>query len=192
MGYYYHQKLKIKHSCIQINDEEFILRGTVISPIQLSHDSVNCFGYVITYSSGRVSIATDTGFLTYEALKVMKRSDVVIIESNYNETLLMNNPNYPIALKRRILSQKGHLSNRQCAESIEILFKLGCRQFVIAHLSEENNTPKLAYMDITQSLMPLGLVEGEDYFLDIAMQNSIGTFYSAETENSNLLKIVKS
>lgn len=186
------KKMKLGHRCFQLENKEFYIGKTIISPIQLNHDSIDCFGYSIICESGKFSIATDTGVLTYEAMKQIKDSDVVVIESNHNEVLLMNNPNYPLALKRRILSQRGHLSNRQCAESIRTLCKLGCSQFVLAHLSEENNTPKLAYMDIVESLISHDLVEGKDYFIDIALQNNIGTLYSINIEESELSKFLKS
>lgn len=183
-------KIKFDYFYQELDTNNLNVKNNIICPIQLNHDASNCYGYSIACDSGKVSIVTDTGDLKYEAMKVMKDSDIVIIESNHNEVLLMNNPNYPIALKRRILSKKGHLSNRQCAECIEILHKLGCRQFVLAHLSEENNTPKLAYMDVVETLMAQGLIEGKDYFIDIALQDTIGTQYSINVEESELTKFL--
>ena len=63
---------------------------------------------------------------------------------NHDVDMLRMGP-YPYPLKRRILSDAGHLSNAACAEFLPKLYRSGCRRFLLAHLSRENNTPDVAY-----------------------------------------------
>ena len=173
-----------KNSFITFYNSDFYIGSTIITPLLLSHDASSCVGFSIVSPSGKMAIITDTGTIKTEVLNIIKNSDVVILEANHNEVMLRNNPNYPIALKKRILSNIGHLSNRQSADYMYKLFELGCKQFVLAHLSENNNTPKLAYMDITEYMMSNDLIEGKDYFIDLAWQDRVGTVYNIQQENS--------
>ena len=80
----------------------------------------------------------------------------VILESNYDEYMLKHGT-YPDELKRRILSEKGHLSNAQCAEILPYLYKNGTRRVLLAHISPENNTPELALESALSSVKRYGL-----------------------------------
>ena len=86
---------------------------------------------------------------------------------------------YPYQLQKRILSDIGHLSNDACADTLTALINKGTTHFVLAHLSQENNTPALAYEAATSALREMGALENRDYFLRIA-----------EPENSEKLIIV--
>ena len=57
--------------------------------------------------------------------------------------MLINGP-YPEYLQRRILSDKGHLSNELCAGYLRTLIGNNTKKVVLAHLSESNNTPVIA------------------------------------------------
>ncbi|MBR6484986.1 MAG: MBL fold metallo-hydrolase, partial [Clostridiales bacterium] len=73
----------------------------------------------------------------------IKGADVLIIESNHDVEMLRNGP-YPYPLQRRILSRYGHMSNDQCADTIEIAYQYGTRNFLLAHVSLNNNTFEMA------------------------------------------------
>ena len=70
-----------------------------------------------------------------------------VIESNHDEEMLENGP-YPYELKRRIASKRGHLSNADCATLASQLYENGTKHIMLAHLSEENNLPELAYNEV--------------------------------------------
>ena len=95
----------------------------------------------------------------------------VILESNHDENMLMMGP-YPYALKRRILSEEGHLSNGCAAEFLCELTGVGARHLLLAHLSAENNTPELAYLTARTALGRSGLVQDEDYTLAVARRDT--------------------
>ena len=83
--------------------------------------------------------------------KELSGSDVCIIESNHDIEMLKNGP-YPRELQRRILSEYGHLSNDDCATTISRLYEAGTRNFLLAHLSRQNNTPEKA-LETLKSVM---------------------------------------
>lgn len=109
------------------------------------HDAVSSLGFVFeSRESGKsLAYATDLGYVTEEIEENFLGIKNVIIESNHDIGMLKTGP-YPEYLKTRILSERGHLSNEASAEFIKKLVKSGMKSVILAHLSEENNTPKLA------------------------------------------------
>ena len=76
---------------------------------------------------------------------------MVCLESNHDEVLLKNGT-YPYHLKQRILSRRGHLSNEACSRVAVRLAQTGTRQLILAHLSRENNHPRLALETTLEAL----------------------------------------
>lgn len=112
-----------------------------------SHDCDNPVGYRISTSAGDVAICTDTGRVSEEMLIAASGSRVIFIEANYDEDMLLTGP-YPYFLKKRISGEKGHLSNDDSARAIISLAETGSEQFVLSHLSQDNNMPYLALQTI--------------------------------------------
>ena len=108
-----------------------------------SHDSPGSVGYTVAAPGETLGVATDMGYVTNAVFSRLSDCDRVIIESNYDDDMLTNGP-YPYYLKQRIRSQRGHLSNADCARLVGALADAGVRSFLLAHLSEENNTPERA------------------------------------------------
>ena len=117
------------------------------------------------------------GFMSEKTLSCLAKSDVLFIESNHDEKMLLNNPKYSASLKTRILSNRGHLSNVACGKALVELVKSGVKQVVLSHLSEENNTPSLAYNTVKKVLANSGIIEGENVYVDVATQGKIGTLF---------------
>lgn len=120
-----------------------------VSSFETSHDSVASVGYVITTPEGKVGICTDTGYLTEDAIAKLTGCRGLVMESNYDPVMLSDGP-YPAVLKSRILSRKGHLSNIDCAKSIIRLYSPSLKSVILAHLSEENNKPELAFETVRE------------------------------------------
>ena len=126
-------------------NESTALGGFTVTPFRLSHDTVYCAGYRVRHENGAViAVMTDTGYVTEEAKNALAFADAVILESNYDEKMLANGP-YPPDVKRRISSDRGHLSNGQAAEILPYLYGYGTRRVLLAHISKENNTKEKAY-----------------------------------------------
>ena len=81
---------------------------------------------------------------------------------------------YPYVLKRRILSDVGHLSNISCAQEIANLAQKGTVRFLLAHLSRENNTPELAYQTAMCEFLQMGMKPDKDFTLDVAPEVTMG------------------
>lgn len=159
-------------------DMPFEIGGIQITPIKLPHDSHTCFGFSFEQNDKKFSILTDLGQTNDRILSQVAGSVLVYLEANHDEQMLMENPNYPLALKKRILSGHGHLSNISSARAIEKLSRYGTKQVVLSHLSEKNNTPDLAYDTICSYLDERGIKQGENIRIDIARQDRPTTIFN--------------
>ena len=138
-----------------------------VSRFPTSHDAKESCGYRVELPDRTVGIATDTGVLTDDIFNGIKGCDLVLLESNYDPDMLKFGP-YPDPLKMRIRSEKGHLSNDDCAEAAVKLLESGVTRLVLGHLSRENNTPDLAYKCTHSFLKRAGAVDGVDCELSVA------------------------
>lgn len=133
-----------------------------------SHDSAESLGYSIkTKDDQKLTLATDLGYVSDEVRGAITGSDVLVIESNHDVSMLKNG-SYPYELKRRILSDAGHLSNDACADELYDTIKKGTKHILLAHLSEENNTPDLAFQNAVSKLQEQGVYQDQDYTIDIS------------------------
>ena len=141
-----------------------------ITPFSTSHDSRESVGYVIkTADNRKVAIVTDIGVVSDTVRSAIQGCDAIVIESNH-EVRMLQNGRYPYFLKRRILSDVGHLSNESCAKELPNLVRTGTTRFILAHLSIENNDPRLAYNTSLCSLTQNGMKEDVDFKLYVAPQ----------------------
>jgi phosphoribosyl 1,2-cyclic phosphodiesterase len=69
--------------------------------------------------------------------------DALVLECNHDVELLARS-SYPPALKRRVGGPWGHLDNAAAASLLAQLDVSRLRHVVAAHLSEQNNLPRLA------------------------------------------------
>ena len=122
-----------------------------------SHDTPSSCGYVVEHKSGfKFGTLTDTGCVTEDMINALDGCYAVLLESNYDELMLISGV-YPTDLKYRISSNRGHLSNAQCAKVLPLLYKGGTRRVLLAHLSPENNTPELALRSALDAKQKYGL-----------------------------------
>ena len=134
--------------------------GFRVVPFRTSHDAAEPVGYRVETQAGEVAgIATDTGFLTAEAEEALAGCDVLGLESNHDVHMLETGP-YPYFLKRRIASERGHLSNEAAAGAIERLTSPRLRTVLALHRSRTNNTRELVLRELERRLSQLGF-EGE-------------------------------
>lgn len=154
-------------------DGDFFIGNILVSPFPISHD-VPCLGYSFTSGGSKISVATDIGVIPDKVIERMADSDVVMLECNHDESLVHANPKYTAALKRRILSAKGHLSNAACAEAAVKLADRGVKQIILAHLSKENNYPELAYSTVSDRLHAAGF---DGVKVEVATQDRMSGLY---------------
>ena len=132
-------------------ENSIIIDNINIDSIKLSHDTPECKGYIFESNNKQLVYITDTGYINKKILTTIVNKDMYIIESNHDVKLLMNGK-YPFFLQQRILSDKGHLSNKDCSRYLSTLIGNKTKYIVLAHLSEENNTKELASFELNKML----------------------------------------
>lgn len=130
----------------------FNIKGIKITPIELSHDDEKTMGFIFESKEEKLVYITDTGYLNQSYFPLLKNATYIILESNHDIDMLMKT-NRPHFTKSRIYSDNGHLCNEDCAEILESIVGSETKQIVLAHLSEEANTPQKALEVSVNQLM---------------------------------------
>lgn len=147
--------------------EEIEIGDLLVRSFKTPHDSNESCGYTIELPDERkAAVATDIGHMTNEVMRGILGCDLVMLESNHDIGMLQNGP-YPYFLKRRILSDFGHLCNDACADVAVQLVEHGTTRLFLGHLSAENNLPALAYQTTLSALQLAGATLGKDYTLQV-------------------------
>lgn len=149
-------------------DKPFVVGGFEVTPFAVNHDAVHPLGFVVDNGKEKVGYLTDTGYISKGIVKAISGCDTVVLESNHDKELLLRG-SYPERLKRRILSDKGHLCNEETALAVCDLAKTGAKRFLLAHVSENNNLTELAYWTTVRSLAQKGAIKG-DVTVKVALQ----------------------
>ncbi len=131
--------------------------GINVSAFNTPHDSLGSVCFKIESEKGKLGYATDIGHLTSNVKNALLGCENVVIESNYDISMLKNGP-YPYSIKQRISGAKGHLSNEDCASFLPTLVSSGTKNIILAHLSENNNKPHIALGECRGALNSKGVV----------------------------------
>ena len=127
---------KVKEYNIKVLKENHVLIKDIdMINFSIPHDAANPIGYTAICGNKRISIATDLGCFTEEVERNIKDSNVILLESNHDVEMLKFGP-YPYNLKRRILSNVGHLSNEACGNAIMNLLNGNHKNIILGHLSK--------------------------------------------------------
>lgn len=151
---------------------EISIGGIEVMPFPISHDAASPVGYSFGLSEGKFTSLTDTGTITNEIYSYIHDSRYMILESNHDVEMLQCG-GYPYALKKRILGRTGHLSNGTAAEFAVKMLKNGVERIMLGHLSEENNTPEIAYKTVENAINRAGAIVGCDVLLSVAGRHEI-------------------
>lgn len=124
-----------------------------VTTFRTPHDAEDPIGVVVTAraTGTRAAICTDLGHASQGVRAMVRDVDILMVESNHDDVMLANGP-YPISVQRRIASRVGHLSNRECAQLVRESVSPRLKQIVLAHVSENNNTPEIAYETMKTAL----------------------------------------
>lgn len=147
-----------------------------VKSFRTPHDTDESVGFTLTANGRTLAYATDLGHVSGEVLESAFGADIAIIEANHDRDMLRRGP-YPAFLKKRILSERGHLSNSDSARFAAQLAESGTRYIQLSHLSRENNTPGLARETVESALYEKGIRAGSDVFIDVAPPYSPGRLY---------------
>lgn len=163
--------------------EKFVVGEIEVLPFAVSHDAIAPVGFVLNAvgSKSKLGIATDIGVVDENVKNALKNAKMVILESNYDEIMLFGGK-YPYNIKRRIAGNKGHLSNAQSLELAGELYKSGTKCFILSHISENNNTYELAYLNFADYFESLGLSLDKDVFVRLSYQYKHGNNFILKEE----------
>ena len=125
--------------------------GVTLRAFHTPHDTEESVGWRVSGAGETFALATDMGHVTEEIRDGLLGARVALIEANHDVDMLKNGP-YPFPLKKRILSDHGHLSNDDCAALAALLAEHGTKCIVLGHLSRENNTPRRAFDTVNAAL----------------------------------------
>ncbi len=157
--------------------ESFEIGDITVKPIEISHDAAEPVAYAFGNHGARMCIATDLGHCPESVQAEFLDCDILMLEANHDINMLKVGP-YPYYLKRRILSDIGHLSNETAAGVITRAVKEGrVRSVLLGHLSKENNLPELAYETVGSIISEAGYRVGEDINIDLTYRDRVGTLY---------------
>lgn len=152
--------------------EPFEAAGLEFTAFSTSHDARGSVGFRVEDGGASLGFATDLGVVTAEVEGMLADAEILYLESNHDSEMLKNGP-YPAHLKRRIRSELGHLSNDDATALLRRLAREKLKAVILAHLSETNNTPALAFKGASGLLEELGAKD--DVALLVARQDRPGT-----------------
>ena len=132
--------------------EPFEIGDIAISSFTIPHDAADPVGFVFQAEGVRIGFATDLGYIPPNVKAQLKGLDLLLLESNHDLEMLRDGP-YPWAVKQRVLSRVGHLSNEAAAEFLEKVYDGQAAYVILAHLSESNNLPDLARVTAERALI---------------------------------------
>src|SRR5664279_1458907 len=131
--------------------QPFQIGDIAVSPFTIPHDAADPVGFVFQTEGVRMAFATDLGYVPPNVKAQLKGVDLLLLESNHDLEMLRDGP-YPWAVKQRVLSRVGHLSNEAAAEFLEKSYDGQAAYVILAHLSESNNLPELARVTAERAL----------------------------------------
>ena len=138
--------------------DSFSVGDIVINGFPVMHDAVDPMGFIFEKNGKKLGFVSDVGHVTEVMKSTLSVVDTIFIEANYDETLLQNDERRPWSLKQRIASRHGHLSNKQAAELVGSIVGGGMLQrVVLAHLSQDCNSPEIAKAEIILALSMKGI-----------------------------------
>jgi phosphoribosyl 1,2-cyclic phosphodiesterase len=153
-----HQNIAPSATIIEIPlKKKFNLAEFDIEAFPVCHDAPETIGFHITAGDRKVTIATDLGHICENAAQYIKAANLLVIESNYDDQMLVNGQ-YPYFLKKRIRSEYGHLGNHQASSFLADNISDDLTHICLAHLSKNNNTPQKALETLFKTLSEKGIV----------------------------------
>jgi len=152
-------------------DEICIINDLCVKPFAIPHDAREPVAYSVFAENSKMTVATDIGHITDVVKENIYDSDVLLLEANHDLDMLKNG-SYPWPLKKRILGDKGHLSNIAAGDTLSEILSSKLKYVFLGHLSKENNEPHLAYETVKKILEDNKIKVGTYFKLDMASRYS--------------------
>lgn len=150
-------KISEKNRIQFVTNKEFAIGDITVLPYIKSHDAAEPVMFCLKHGGHKISVMTDLGYISKGVARSVMDSDILVLESNHDVDMLVNG-GYPYYLKKRILSNIGHLSNETAGRFLVKMSKMrSCGKVFLGHLSHNNNTPELAYSTVDTLLKENGI-----------------------------------
>jgi len=150
--------------------EKFQVAGFDIEAFPVCHDAPETIGFHICAGEKKITIVTDLGHICRTAAPYIKAANLLVIESNYDEQMLVNGK-YPHFLKARIQSDHGHLGNHQTSAFLADIISDNLSNICLAHVSKNNNTPEIVLQTLQQTLSERGIILNGQQRISILNRN---------------------
>ena len=157
-----------------------------VLPVKVPHDAEPTFAFRFEFHadhdrSWAVGHASDLGCMPAAALAAFHDVDVLALEFNHDALLQQNSGRHPILI-RRVLGDRGHLSNSQAAQVLKTITagsRRRLRHLVQLHLSHECNTEALA----RAACLPYSFQTGGTYLIHTAYQDAASSSIELELDS---------
>jgi len=126
-----------------------------VKPFTIPHDAADPVGFTFRAEGIKIGFVTDLGYVPASVRDHLRGCDVLVIESNHDLEMLRVGP-YPWAVKQRVMSRVGHLSNEALADFLINDYDDSATFVILAHLSEQNNHPEIARREAEKALAARG------------------------------------
>ena len=144
-------KIKLERLEVFRAGHAFEIGDVTVTPFTIPHDAADPVGYTFRSEGIKVGVCTDLGYMPASVRHHIRGCQMLMIESNHDLELLRGGP-YPWAVKQRVMSRVGHLSNDALADFLTTDYDGGAEYLILAHLSEQNNHPEIARMTAERAL----------------------------------------
>jgi phosphoribosyl 1,2-cyclic phosphodiesterase len=171
------KKVKEENSKVFKTNEDFNIKDIGVRPINIFHDALEPVGYILYYKNTKISIITDTGWVNDNIKDEIKNSSLYFLESNHDLQMLREG-SYPWELKKRIMSTHGHLSNSDAGMVLGEILSGNNEIVILAHLSQDNNLPELAYNTVRLGIISQGIDVDNDIRLGLSYRDRATCIYS--------------
>ncbi|WP_069998148.1 MBL fold metallo-hydrolase [Cellulosilyticum sp. I15G10I2] len=158
-------------------EEYFEVEDLSVFPYGIYHDAVDPVGYAFLYDNKKITIATDIGIVDERIKDHLKGSHGILLEFNHDINMLEAGT-YPFYLKKRILSNVGHLNNEAAAEVLTDIYHKDMKWAILGHLSKDNNVPDLAFLTAKMALEEKNIVIDKDIKISVAKRDNVSEIHT--------------
>ena len=141
----------------------FAIMDIQIQPVPVPHDAREPCQFIFDDGAKKLGVLTDLGSITPFVKQSYRQLDSLLLECNHDLEMLEQGP-YPLALKRRISGEYGHLSNNQAGGLLREIEIKHLQHLVISHISEQNNSTQRAVNEV------VGAIGCSEHWLTVADQ----------------------
>ncbi|MCC8122301.1 MAG: MBL fold metallo-hydrolase [Oscillospiraceae bacterium] len=155
----------------------FCIDSLHLETFSTSHDAADSTGYTVTDGKRKAAVTTDLGYVSDAVRAAVAGSHLLMVETNHDEDMVRGG-GYPPFLQARILGDEGHLSNHAGAALAAACVQDGASTILLAHLSQQNNIPRLAHEIVAAALRGVGVDDERGVTLAVAPASAASPLYA--------------